>query len=154
MAITFNQLEKHLYQPDKWQGYENCIFEVRLMSVQDALNCQSAWAADDAHGAQAKVSMRDYVRNRVALQRLNDAATVLSYAGAFKIGPVVLVAFPLDTMAALWGAGGDERYAWGVGNQELVIWDGHHRLAALAIREMLGIADDNPVVVFVGQLIA
>jgi hypothetical protein len=69
----------------------------------------------------------------------------MSYAGAFRDGPVILVGFTLDTLARVWSA----KYG-ALAGADLVIWDGHHRMPALAIREQLGVADDHPVVVFVG----
>jgi hypothetical protein len=54
MAITFSQLEKHLHQQGKWQGFGGLRFEVRLLTVTEALGSLNAWS-------MGKQTIRDYV---------------------------------------------------------------------------------------------
>lgn len=136
--MTFAQLKKHLGQEDRWVGFDTCTFEVRLMTVRDALGCLCAWSA-------GKASIRDYVKG-TGRGNLPDAERISIYAADFHLGPVVLVGFSLGTLGHLWSA----MYGGATG-EDLVIWDGHHRMAALAIREADGLTDDHPVLVFVGS---
>jgi hypothetical protein len=138
MGITFAQLKKHLVQEDKWFGFDACTFEVRLMTVSDALGCLSAWSKGTA-------SIRDYVKT-TGPENLPDAERISLYAADFHLGPVILVAFSLGTLRHVWPA----EYGGATGD-DLVVWDGHHRAAALAIREADGKSDDHPVLVFVGS---
>jgi|HubBroStandDraft_1064217.scaffolds.fasta_scaffold271380_2 hypothetical protein len=138
MAVTFDQLVKHLEQPGKWQGFGALSFDVRLLTVAEALGCPSVWS-------NGKVPIRDFVRDALTTGTLPDLSRIMSYAGAFRDGPVILVGFTLDTLAHVWPAA----YGGRAGS-DLVIFDGNHRTAALAIREQLGMKDDHPVIVFVG----
>ncbi len=139
MPITFAQLQKHLSQQNKWQGFGALMFTPELWTVPAVLGCLSAWSVGAA-------TIRNDTRTRIINGTLPDAATIYSYASNFRDGPVLLVGFRLGTLRAIpW-----PDYAGTVGN-DLLIWDGHHRTSALAIREAFGVVDDHPVIVFVGQ---
>ncbi len=138
MAITFTQLTKHLSQQNKWQGFGACTFEPKLLTVTQTLGCLNAWS-------KGKATIRDYVKT-TGHKNLPDAAIIKGYAENFRDGTVILVAFSLGTFGAIW-----PREYPGATGDDLVIWDGHHRTSALAIREAAAIKDDHPVIVFVGS---
>lgn len=135
MGISYAQLVKHLRPTGNWTGLQNLTYTPRLLTVPQALGCLNAWSL-------GKETVRDYVK-RVGASTLPPK--VQAYANNFDDGPVYLIAFSLDTLGLLWA----DKYP-GARGTDLVIWDGHHRSSALAIREARGIADDHPVFVFVG----
>jgi hypothetical protein len=138
MGISFAQLIKHLNPRNNWTGFENCTYDPRLLTVTEAVGSLTAWSI-------GRETFRDHL-NRVGLEGLPDAPRIQEYAEDFRIGPVYLIAFTLETFARIWPA----NWAGRTGT-DLVIWDGHHRMSALAVRESRAIKDDHPVIVFVGS---
>jgi hypothetical protein len=114
------------------------MFDVRLLSVTEALDCVNSWST-------GRVTIRDYVRDALTAGTLPDLPRIMAYADDFHDGPVMLVGFTLDTLARVWPSD----YGGRAGSN-LMIWDGEHRTAALAVRERRGVKDDHPVIVFVG----
>ncbi len=140
MGMSFAQLVEHLGQQDKWQGFDACTFEPNHMTVTDALGCLNAWSKGTA-------TIRHDVATRSRDGTLPDAERIQAYADDFRDGPVTLVGFTLQTFGAIWS----KEYP-GAARDQIVIWDGHHRTAALAIREARGIRDQHPVIVLLGAV--
>jgi len=133
MRITFAQVRKHLKQEGKWKDtFGVCTFSPIFPTVREVLGYLNAWS-------KGNKTVRDYVKTEPLPPQVYD------YAADFHDGPLVFVAFSLDTLGRIWG----EDYPGRTGDH-LVLWDGHHRTSALALRESRGIEDDHPVFVLVG----
>jgi hypothetical protein len=140
MALTLDQLRKHLKpQPPMSDGFARCSFDLRLLTVADAIECLTCWDC----GAS---TVKSYVAAK-GVQALPDSERIQGYARDFHDGPVVVIAFTLGTLGTIWPSA----YPGGTGDR-LVIWDGNHRVSALAVRAGEGKHDDHPVVAFVGQV--
>lgn len=69
-----------------------------------------------------------------------------AYVDSFPSGPVFLIAFSLSTLARVF----PEEWA-GEKGDELVVWDGNHRLEALAVRQQREYSFTRSIGVFVGS---
>jgi len=138
MGIAFEELARLVGQDGKWKGFEACSFTPERFSVEAVLGCRNAWSC-------GKETIRDYVK-RIGAANLPDAVRIKSYADAFQSGPVTLVGFRMSTLRRIWAS----QYG-NLPGDDLVIWDGHHRTSALAIREVNCEKDANEVTVYVGS---
>jgi hypothetical protein len=132
MPISFDELTKFLKPyPTMTAGFGACVYDVRVLTLDEALASLTCWDGISSVAAYAPQKAAD--------------PKVAAFVENFPLGPVIAIAFELDTLARIWS----EKYG-GRAGRELVIWDGNHRLAALALRRARGVLDDVHVGVFVG----
>jgi len=141
MLLTLQDLVRFVRPyPGMTTAFERCHYELRMLSVDDALAAITCW------DPEALSSVETY-----APQKATDE-TVAEYTVTFPRGPLIVVAYELGTLARIWPGPWSAKLGTRPGS-DLVIMDGNRRLAALALRRASGKADDDRLIgAFVGKL--
>jgi len=129
--FTFAEVNQFVRPSPPLVGFESCAFEFRLLTIDNALDHFTCWAA------ATRIS---------AFVLTTQNPKVLALAANFPSSSVSVIAFERATLARIWPSA----YAGQTGTQ-LVVLEGNHRLCALAVRRAAGINDDFLVGFFIGR---
>jgi len=133
MTHTFDQLVRFARPyPVLASGFAACTYALRFIEIDQALSMITCW--------DKVTSIRDCTL-------MDQSEKIERYSKEFPFGPVIAIAFELQTFARIWS----DEYG-GRSGDDLVVFEGNHRLRALALRRDRGVKDDHLIGVFVGRV--